>query len=334
VQRDHPALVAVATWRLPGLPTPRVHVSSAEVDSLRAFARGDRLSGLLADAVQQGGVRLPSDAVEAFDDVLDDWHSALRACVVLESLAVRVAAHLDSLGARWLLTKGSAVAHLDYPDPALRTFADIDLMVHPHHWADVSRHFFNDGGDAQAVFAERYGKGRTAVIDDMEVDLHRRFAVGAFGVRPDMRACFDTHDTIELAGRPLFVPSAEVRLLHACFHAVFGGASELRAVRDVAQIVAVHPQAVRGALRLAEEWRVEPVLAAAFQAASRRLELPPGYLPRLPHRRLTLAERLTLRVFRRHGGFRPQALTTLGSLPIREMVPFARSLAALSKERR
>lgn len=339
VQPDHPALVAVGAWGLPGLSHPTVSVAAHDVPALRAAARDDRLSGLLADAVHHGAVQLAGPATHG-DAVLDDWHRALRACVVLEALLVRVGAALDGAGVRWLLTKGSAVAHLDYPDPALRTFADIDLLVHPDDWATVEAHFFDVPGEslhpgeaARRAFAERYGKGRTAMVDDMEVDLHRRFAVGAFGVRPDMRSCFDAPDTLLLGGRAVPAPAADVRLLHACFHAVFGGDTALRAVRDVAQIAAVHPSAAQAAWQRAERWRVEPVLTAAFRCATRRLGLPRGYLPELPTRRPTASEWHTLRVFRRHHGFRRQVLTTLGSLPAREVVPFLCCLAALRRAR-
>lgn len=308
-----------------------VDVTLAELDAVRAFARDDRLSGLAAAAMQHGTLR-PAILGEATDGVIDDWHEALRACVVLEALLLRVADQLDAAGVRWRLTKGPAVAHLDYPDPSLRTFADLDLVIHPDDWLAVDRHFFHgDGEGAQRAFAMRFGKGRTVLIDDMEVDLHRRFAVGAFGLRADMHACFDTFDIIELGGRTIPTLSAEMRMLHACFHAVFGGASELRAVRDIAQLAVMHPESVHAALHRAADWRVEPVVEAAFAAAIKRLGLPPGYLPSPPTRRITLAERHTLRVFRRHPGFRRQALTTLTSLRAREVMPFIRSLVALRR---
>ena len=182
----------------------------------------------------------PATTVEA---VNGDWHDALHACVLVEALLVRLADRLDDNGVRWRVTKGSALAHLDFPDPALRTFADVDLMIHPDDWDTVLELLVTDRADRSRAldFAKRYGKGCTAMVDDMEVDLHLRFAVGRFGARCRPDECFEATDTFVLAGRTIPALTPEFRLLHACYHACLGGNAELRAFRDVAQLALGSP---------------------------------------------------------------------------------------------
>ena len=220
-----------------------------ELDAIRSFCRTDRISGLLAGAVNDGEIAIaPGDSPGASVEAVNgDWHDALHACVVVEALIVRLADRLDDKGVRWRVTKGSALAHLDFPDPALRTFADIDLMIHPDDWDTVLELLVTDRADRSRAldFARRYGKGCTAMVDDMEVDLHLRFAVGRFGVwcRPDQ--FFESTDTFALADRTISALTPEFRALHACYHACLGGYAELRAFRDVAQLALGSPDGRR-----------------------------------------------------------------------------------------
>ena len=55
----------------------------------------------------------------------------MQSCVQLERVLLETVAELDALGAEFRVLKGTAVAHLDYPDPSWRGFGDIDLLVRP-----------------------------------------------------------------------------------------------------------------------------------------------------------------------------------------------------------
>lgn len=314
-------LAVIGRHGLPATVAPAsvpVLVPAVDVGGLREFCRGDRMCGLFAGAVTAGDLVLPDDD-DATAGVLADWHEMLRACVIVEALLVRTAGRLDGLGVRWALTKGAAVAHLDYPDPTLRGFADVDVVVHPDDWTRVLAEFAPDGaGCATRRFTDRFGKGETVLVDDMEVDLHRRFAVGRFGVRCVMGDVFDDLGSLLLAGRTIPVLSPSARMLHACFHASLGGGRGLRALRDVAQIAAAHADAVPGMWDMAERWRVTPVVAAAVSDAWSLLGL------RLEHPlyRSSLAvlpgwgDRRALEVFASDPSFRAQARTGLGGVPL------------------
>ena len=84
-------------------------------------------------------------------------------------------------------------------------------------------------------FDGRFGKGTTLVAPDgHELDLHRTFVAGRFGVTVDVDALFDTATPFDLGDRTLLALGPAERFLHACYHAVLGPRRPgLRSLRDV-----------------------------------------------------------------------------------------------------
>lgn len=309
-------------------------VAPGDVERVRAFCREDRISGLLAAAVAAGEVIVEAGG----PGIDDDWHDALHGCVLLEAMLVRVAERLDDAGVRWMLTKGPAVAHLDYEDVAERTFADVDLIVHPDDWELCASLLATDrpARPWHDRYVRRFGKGITTLVDDMEVDLHLRYAVGRFGLRCRTADCFDGAGRMRLANRDIPVPARAQRLLHACHHAVFGGNRELRAFRDVAQIALASPDDLDAAWEIARRWNVEAVVATAIEDAWERLRLPADLEVLAAAKRVEIGrgDARALRVFERRSAFRPQALTALTELPWRRRPDFVRTSWMMSRERR
>ena len=295
----------------------------------------DRLSGLAAAAIAADEIHLPH---HGRDQIVNDWHEALKATVILEAFLVRLGQRFDELGVQWAVTKGAAVAHLDFADPAWRCFGDVDVVVHPTDWARVLQSFSSDVGDRRATrrFTDAFGKGETITIDDMELDLHRRFAVGRFGVRAKMSDCFGNLDTLLLVARPVPALAPPSRLLHACFHAVLGGNRGLRSFRDVAQIALVHDAAVDEMWEIARRWNVQAVVATAVTHTWRLLGLLDDHPLVAQARQVTIssADRRALNVFATDHRFRSQALTTWGALPWSKRPTFLYSAAAMFRESR
>lgn len=334
---DHPALVAAARHGLPAdlaRLAPAVTVTDGELDAVRMFCRTDRISGLFVAAVDAGDITVTSTGAEL---AVGDWQQMMRACVQVEALLVRVAARLDRMGVRWAVTKGAAVAHLDFPDVAWRGFADVDLVIHPDDWAAVLADLAGDiGRPATRRFTARYGKGETVLIDDMEVDLHLRFAVGRFGVRSRPGDVFDRLDEFTLAGQRIPALTPEFRLLHACFHAVLGGNPGLRALRDVAQIAASNPDAAGAMWDTAARWNAEPVVAAAVSIGWDRLGLDGSHPLAAAAARVSVGrdDRRVLDLFRGDPRFRSQALTAVVGLPLRARPRFMWAAWRMSMEAR
>jgi hypothetical protein len=299
----------------------------------------DRLGGLLSTAIDAGAIDADDEAAEIVTDI---WYQQLLASVVVEALVVRTARVLDDAGVTWRLTKGAAVAHLDYPDPALRPFGDADVLVHPDHWQRAVDALVDAGCRRQRPevhpgWDNRFGKGATLNSPEgLEIDLHRRFAIGRFGVRSHMDDLYAAGDSIELAGRRIPTLDGAGRLLHSCHHAALGGFRHYRAHRDVAQqllVTGVHWQA---AVDIATAWRVEAVVARAITDTWRVLGLG---LEHPAHTwassmRISRADRWALDVFAAEKPFREQALTAIGALAWRDVADYLRPLAGRQGARR
>ena len=328
---EHPALVAAARHGL-GQPTARVSLEGSAAREVLARAAFDHLTGFLADAVLADVVGVTDESL--LSTLSQQWHDELRICVRLEALAVRTAQLLATKGISWRLTKGAALAHLDYPDPAIRTFGDIDLIIHPDDWSGTLNSLAAKGYRRQAPtlsgrYDHHYGKGATLTAPEgLQVDLHRRFAVGRFGVTSRMEDLFTSSETIELAGLTIPVLNPAGRLLHACFHAALGGFRRLRAFRDVAQLIVVTGADWEETFSVARSWKAEAVVASAIKESWDRLALD---LTHPAHARaisttMSRADQRVLELFGREASFRSKALSALVRLPPYEMPRYLWSL--------
>ena len=318
---EFPILVAAARYVVDGTGSSAV-VSDDDAMAAIAAARHDRITGMLAWAVEAGAVALPDGQRAQLDA---SWRQELATCVALEALIVRTSTMLEGAGVRHLVTKGAAVAHLDYPDPAIRTFGDVDLVIHPDEWhagvdALIGSGFSRVAPALPFDFDHRYGKGATLLAPSgQELDLHRRFAIGRFGVTSVMEDAFENATTINLAARTIPVPSLEVRLLHACYHASLGGFRRLRAFTDVARLATRPGIDLAATYTLARAWRAEAVVIAAIRETWRRLGLDDDHaaVAGARERQISRADARALRVFAEHRPFSRQALTGVPRLGLR-----------------
>jgi hypothetical protein len=318
------ALLAAARYGLDEL-RPTVPVEATAAEAVLARARFDRLSGFLAAAVLAGAVQADDDSV--WSPLWQQWHEELLACVRLEALVVRTAELLDRAGIRWRLTKGAALAHLDYPEPSVRTFGDVDIIVHPSDWSAAFTVLTTSGYRREAPtlpcrYDDRYGKGATLTTEDgFEIDLHRRFAIGRFGVTAKMEALFTSSDTLVLADRDIPVLDTSGRLLHACFHAALGGFRGWRAFRDVAQLILMTGADWEASFEIARTWKAEAVVSSAIAESWSRLELDADHPAHTWAVSATMSrgDRRVLELFAQERGFRSQAMTAIRRLPPQEV---------------
>jgi hypothetical protein len=297
-------------------------MSAIDAPATRDRARLDHTTSFLGAAITSGAITTDSASATA---VIADWHAQLSTAVSLEAGLVVAADLLDDAAIDWRLTKGPALAHLDYDDPAMRCFGDIDLVIHPAHWTRALA-VLRDAGMRRETpelapgYDDKFGKGATLCsASGLEFDLHRRLAIGRFGVRAAMEDLFTIADHIELAGRRIPCLDGPGRLLHACYHVSLGGFSGLRARRDVAQLVLVTAVDWRRTVAIASGWDGAAVIVRAITDTWSTLDLD----TRHPAHRWARAQRVgradmrALGVFGADGSFRAQALTALGALPLR-----------------
>lgn len=328
-----PALVVAAHHGL-GPPSTPVQLEHADALMVVALAQHDHLTGFLAAAVLAGEVIVDDEVAEAIGTA---WHEELMACVVLEALAVRTAEILDAADVKWRLTKGAALAHLDYPDPSLRTFGDVDVIVHPDDWLkslDVLRigGMRREAASLGENYDRRYGKGATlSTAEGLQIDLHRRLAIGRFGVTSHTEDLFQQAAFFTLAGHAIPVLAPEHRLLHACYHASLGGFRRLRAFRDVAQLILMSGVDWLETVESAKRWKAEAVVAAAVIETWMVFGLEESTAHDWARNvKISVGDLRALRVFESERPFSAQALTAVPRLPVLEVPAY---LWALGRHR-
>ncbi|MGY1797425.1 nucleotidyltransferase family protein [Blastococcus sp. SYSU D00868] len=241
------------------------------------LSRHERLAGLLAAAVETGS--LPATGQQAAQARREHVEWACRA-MAIEQGALEVLGRLSAAGVRVRLLKGAAVAHLDYPDPALRHFVDVDLLV-PSAEFDRAVATLTAAGHTRRHlqprpgFDRRFSKGTSFVSPEgLPVDLHRTFVMGPFGLRVDLDDLWGPGDAFTIGTTRVPALDPEARFLHACFHTALGDVPpRLVPQRDTAQMLLNGSLDLRRVGELMHRWRAEPVVAAALVHTWRTLPL-------------------------------------------------------------
>jgi hypothetical protein len=237
-----------------------------------------KLIGLAAAAVQNGDLPTTPEQAEL---VAEKHLESMCQTLYLERLLLDLADLLDGEGIPFRVLKGSAVAQLDYEDTCLRPFVDVDLLVESETFdravsalegAGVKRMWRSP----RPGFDRRFGKGATLLSPEgYEVDLHRTFVQGPWGLTVKMDDLWGSSRGFDLGGRPLQALSDEARLLHAAIHSTLGHTTSTPYLpsRDIAEMLLFGSVDVAKARSLAESWQMEAVLAEAATTAWRLLDL-------------------------------------------------------------
>jgi hypothetical protein len=328
--------VASTELRDSDLRLPHAPLDDTAWQRLLSEVQSQRLVGLLASTVEES--RLPVRSEQAAE-VRDAHARSMHVCLALEADLFAAAAVLDDAGVEYRVLKGPAFAHLDYPDPSLREFSDIDLLVRSEQYDDAVTAFASAGyrrryEEVRAGFDRRFGKGASFKgPDDREIDLHRTFVMGPFGLTIVLADLWATDASFRLAGRTFTTLDADQRFLHACFHAALGDFRvRLVPLRDVATMLqrAHDPVDLDRARSLSRRWRADVVVARAVRLAWEAFALPetPFTLWAESYRPRRHEERALRAYLDPAMGYAARSYTALRALPgIRAKAGFAFALA-------
>lgn len=278
--------VAAKGLRGSALEFPEQPLEPSEWEDLWRDVWLNRIDGLLAAAVHDGD--LPATPAQR-DQALTGHSDAMQLCLLLEADLLHVAGILDHSGIACRVLKGPAFAHLDYPDPALRAFGDIDLLVRSKDYdaavaALTAAGFKRKFTEVRAGFDHRFGKGACLRGPNRhELDLHRTFVMGPYGLTLDLDDVWGSVARFEIAGRAFDTLDAEQRFLHACYHAALGRTeTRVTPLRDLAGMLQrrVNAVDVDRALELSGRWQSTAVVARAIALAWEVLALPDDPLAR------------------------------------------------------
>lgn len=306
--------------------------------SLGAVVR-QRLTGLATAAWEAGRLRL---SARQADELLDAQRHLMVGALQLERRLLALAAAFEGSGLDYVVLKGSAVAHVCYPDPSWRPFGDLDVLVRSSELLRATRLLAELGftrrfAEPRPRFVERYGHTALHVSEDgVEVDLHRAPIAGPFGQWIKSDELFGMTSAFRLGGRDLPRLSDTAMLTHACVHASLGARPPLLLpLRDVVQIAGSADVDWELLSDLALRWKLGAVFAHAFATASRELGVespePVDALTTVPSSR---RERRALEAYttgRRDKGGR--ALETLWAIEgLRSKISYARGLLLPDRE--
>ena len=271
-------LASVAAYGLAGT-RHRLPIAPLEESTWRAFSSKvteERLAGLLVAAICDNAFPVTDEQVD--DAAFLQTEVAVDA-LVLERLLLVVADRFARDGLDFRVLKGPAVAYLDYPDPSLRCFGDIDLLVRSDDFARAVAVLESEGGrrsvpELRSGFDRRFGKGAVILMPgDLEIDLHRTFVAGPLGMKIDLDGLFATSTPLVLADRELPVLGREERFLHACLHAGLGRPARLLSLRDIAQMSLNDDLDKDRMFEVADSWSARAVVARAVNLTWTTLDL-------------------------------------------------------------
>jgi hypothetical protein len=200
--------------------------------------------------------------------------------VRLEHHLVAVSTMLEADGVRSAVLKGPATAHLDYPDPSWREFADVDLLIEPDQRADATAALVAAGWSQRYALPEGHEEFTHALTfvheAGIELDLHQRIAHRGLGVLVPTRTLLDAAVPLEIGGAQLHALGQVDRMIHAAIHAVTsrGLNRRLSSVADVLRVATATADRARDVLARAERWRVRPLVERAVRDAFATAALP------------------------------------------------------------
>jgi hypothetical protein len=278
-----PTLLAVARAGLPGAAPPPRDGWEGHLDAV--LTQG--LAGLFAASASVGMVRIDADMAGRLQRQLDA--EAVRA-VQLEGELLRLAPALEYLGG--VVLKGAVLAHGAYPDPLLRPFTDIDLLV-PGERIENAISVLGTYGYQRARPEPAPGYdarvGKAVVLQHpggVIIDLHRTLAAGDAGEAIDVHEIVAGRQQVPVGPHTVGAPSWEAHLVECALHAVVGdGLTRPLSLRDIAE-VAHHPLLDAAvAADLAYRWQVAELVGLGLGAARDGLGLElPDALADLAHR--------------------------------------------------
>ena len=331
-----PIAPAVAAYGAPTrLQLPAVPLDDARFGQLVAECVAHRVLGLLGSAVGAGALPVTDQQRADVETELVGW--SVHGLKVEQAL-VRASDALSVAGVPVRVLKGPALSRTVYPEPEQRVFGDVDLLVPSGRVHDAVRVLGAALGaeraqpELRAGFDERYGKEVMLRTDDhLELDLHRIFVDGAFGLTIVTDDLFVPPYRFPLAGYELQTLPMPQRLLASCYHAALGDwPPRLVALRDLVQLVLCEQPNLLDVLMMARAWRCEIVVSRAVTTAWDTLaitETPPivtwarNYEPDRTARFLLASHEGVARSFTRH-------LAALLVLPsVSDRLHYARAIA-------
>lgn len=220
--------------------------------------------------------------IPGIDNFVRQNATVQRNAIRCEQVLLHVVKRLSELGIDYRALKGIASSHLDYPEPHLRQFTDIDVLVRPEHHSRLIKELERDGyrhiiGGDPGPF-ELYKSNYLIAPNGIELDLHHRL----FRHGLNHSAVWLEPDHLMIAGHPILTLNRTWRLLHACAHAAFskGGTRRLSGFLDPVRIAHNEPDVVDSMIDTAGSLQLARLVSSSLVTAHNMLDVVPPTVPR------------------------------------------------------
>jgi hypothetical protein len=175
--------------------------------------------------------------------------SAIRMVVMYRSIG-KVWAQLTQSGIDYMVIKGPTLAHTIYPNPSLRTFRDLDLVVRERDWSALHRLLVDMGFRPEKDLPQHPPKlVPQAVLYEMKywhrekellVEAHYDDLLNAGLASRDVEGFWRRAIWVDVEGTSIKSLSLEDQLIHLCMHAHYHGYTRLSWFSDLILIVRDH----------------------------------------------------------------------------------------------
>lgn len=252
-----------SSHRLPHRPVAAIDWHAALGTLIR-----HNLTGFAVDLADDGDLVLSPSQRQG---LLEHHRLVVMRVLWLERVLVETVGQLEEIGVDVRVLKGASLAHTVYPNPQLRQYVDVDLLVHDQQFDEAVETLIEAGSrrvheEPRRGFVARFGKSAELVrVDGASIDLHCSLSLGVHALRVRSVDLFATASRFELAGRQFQGLGSAERFLHACYHATVGNAAQkLVPYLDVVLTLGCPDLDVDRVEWLRRRWGAEAVTAAAL----------------------------------------------------------------------
>jgi hypothetical protein len=160
-----------------------------------------------------------------------------------------VAAALDGIHGGWALVKGPVLAELAYGRADLRSYVDLDVLVHPASFGEALRRLTTTGAD---LLDRNWELIRSSMRAELSLELNQRTPIDLhwhlINEAPlRRRTTWRTSDLLErrttaqIGEHTVPVLDETDALMHVAVHACRSGAHRLVWLKDIERLIATHP---------------------------------------------------------------------------------------------
>lgn len=247
----------------------------ADSDRFVEAARYHRVAPYVAQAVEAERIQLPARLRDGLS--MGGAASIIRSAALRAELARLVPVLEAACGVSPACIKGPAIADRFYPDPRLRPFVDLDLLV-PHASLDPAIDALQGRGyevreEFQAGFGAHHGHEVHLIRRNghpLNVELHWRVWVDPVAAGLDHAVL--SSDRLSVDGVEVAVPDPPAQLVCLAVHLLSDPDKRLIWVQDIVLISAdAAEERWQGAFKVADELGLGWVLHRALDYASRHL---------------------------------------------------------------